>query len=648
MFFPTITLTKRIKMNMTHPESKGLLMFVKATAILFSVLFLSPVAWSYPLAPEKSTNVEPSQMLQRLGEWLDAVNSPEDKVLIAYITNNYAPSFLDSAPIPIQLRLHRRMGQARDGLSLEQVIEENKNLLRAILVGGNGDRIVLTLELDKNNLISMLGINLAPEKTVNPTKNHAIAAHTQTDFQYPDTPAGHLAQAWYNAYLEGTDSVVEFFDQNSKPALISLHGKGWIKGAHEMMRNIGGQQSPIRILSSTPNEITVLHDDGHGGLEVTIYADDEHPNMIGAFGIQPRSIPTPIHADRAKDSAQFAQELGNLITTLAREDRFSGTVLVAKENEILLSGSWRDSSKDFDASNNIDTRYNLGSMNKMFTAISIMRLIEDGKLNLEDTVDELIPTYRNIDAAMQMSVRSLLTHTSGLGSDRLFGPTWRNAAKEQFASTDDWLALFDADPLPSDPGTYEYSNSGYIVLGKIIEEVSGESYDDFVQHNIFNQIGMNRTGSYPGDEIVENRAVGYYPSTIDLNDLGESRWKNNLFRNVYKGSPAGGGYSTAPDLLRFTNALSAGKIVSRITLRSMVRTQSNTTDSALGYGYGFGVHPSKDNLSWWGHSGGFRGINAELRVYPDADYTIIVLSNYDQAAEPLMDAIDQMLPLNEN
>lgn len=618
-------------------------MFIEAAVLAISVSILAPVAWGSSFALENSTNTEPSQTLQRLHEWLGAVNNPDDKALIAYITNNYAPAFLDSAPIPIQLRLHRRMGQARDGLSLEQVIEENANRLRAILVGGNGDRIILTLELDANNLISMLGINFAPEKEANPAQSH-----TQANFQYPDTPAGHLAQEWYNAYLEGTDSAVDFFNRNAKPAIISLHGDGWIKGAHEMMWNIGGQQSPIRILSSTPNEITVLHDDGHGGLEVTIYADDEHPNLIGAFGIQPRSMPKPIQADRAEDSAQFVEELGNLVDTLAQEDRFSGTVLVVKKNQILLSGSWGDSSKDFDASNELDTRFNLGSMNKMFTAISIMRLVQDGKINLVDTVAQLLPEYKNREAADRMTVRSLLSHTSGLGANRLFGPEWRNAAKERFATTDDWLALFDADPLPNDPGKYEYSNSGYIVLGKIIEKISGESYDDFVQHTIFDKTDMNQTGAYPGDEIVENRAVGYYPSTIDLNDLGESRWKNNQFRNVYKGSPAGGGYSTAPDLLRFANALRAGKIVSRKTLRSMVRPQTKTPNSTLGYGYGFGVSRTKDNLSWWGHSGGFRGINAEMRVYPDADYTIIVLSNYDGAAEPLMDAIGQMIPLVEN
>jgi CubicO group peptidase (beta-lactamase class C family) len=638
----------RINVNTPDPKSKGLLMFLYVASFVISASILGSVAWGSPLLLENSDNVEPSKILQSLGDWLAAVNNPDDKVLTDYMTSNYAPAFLDGAPISVQLRLHRRMGQARDGLSLEQVIEENANRLRAILVGGNGDRIVLTLELDANNLISMLGVNFAQERVAAPAESSLPGDHAQTEFQYPSTPAGNLAQDWYSAYLQGTDSVVEFFNQNAKPALISLHGEGWIKGAHEMMRNIGGQQSPIRILKSTPNEITVLHDDGHGGLEVTIYADDEHPDLIGAFGMKPRSMPAPIQADRANDSAQFVEELDDLVNTLAQEDRFSGTVLVAKKNQVLLSNSWGDSSKDFGVRNEIDTRFNLGSMNKMFTAISIMRLVEDGKINLNDTVAQLLPEYTNREAANRMTVRSLLSHTSGLGSDRLFGPAWRNAAKERFATTDDWLALFDSESLQSDPGTYEYSNSGYIVLGKIIEKISGESYDDFVQHIIFNQIGMNQTGAYPGDEVVEGRAVGYYPSTIDLNDLGDSRWKNNQFRNVYKGSPAGGGYSTAPDLLRFANALRAGKIVSRKTLRSMVRPQTNISDSTLGYGYGFGVNRNKDNLSWWGHSGGFRGVNAEMRVYPDADYTIIVLSNYDGAAEPLISAIDQMIPFVDN
>ena len=217
----------------------------------------------------------------------------------------------------------------------------------------------------------------------------------------------------------------------------------------------------------------------------------------------------------------------------------------------------------------------------------------------------------------------LLTHTSGLGS--YFNDAFWQSSRERFREVDDYKPLVKGERLAFEPGTrYAYSNTGMLLLGVVIEGASGKSYFDFVRERVFEPAGMENTDSYSMDEPVENLAIGYErdPETA-------SGWRNNVFQHVLRGGPAGGGFSTCPDLLAFAQALLEGELLS---VESLDRLWTDA--SGAGYGYGFGVNEGRRGKVV-GHSGGFPGISANLDIHVDQGYVVVVLSNYGRAATRL-------------
>ena len=273
---------------------------------------------------------------------------------------------------------------------------------------------------------------------------------------------------------------------------------------------------------------------------------------------QPQAMKPPT---RAVDDSALAKELDAYLEQAAAGDRFSGGVLIARNGRPVFKKAYGLANKSNSSVNNIDTRFDLGSMNKMFTAVAIAQLAERGKLSFTDTVGKLLPDYPNTAVAQKVTVHHLLTHTSGMGSyfnEKFF------ANLNNMKTVSDYLPLFVDDPLSFEPGTkWQYSNSGFTLLGLIIEKLSGQSYFDYVKEHIFKPAGMNNTDSYERDMEVSNRAIGY----TRMGDNGRPdpaapRRANTAMRPA-KGSPAGGGYSTVEDLLKFSLALQQHKLLSK-------------------------------------------------------------------------------------
>jgi D-alanyl-D-alanine carboxypeptidase len=217
---------------------------------------------------------------------------------------------------------------------------------------------------------------------------------------------------------------------------------------------------------------------------------------------------------------------------------FTSAVLIAQHGEIIFEQSYGWANRSYDVPNQVDTKFNLGSMNKMFTAVAIMQLVQQGKLAADDKIIQHIPDYPNQQVANKVTIHHLLTHTSGLGD--FFTHEFFETSRDQIRTLTDYLALFVDRPLQFEPGArLSYSNVGYIVLGLIIEQVTGQSYFDYVRENIFEPCGMPNTDSYATDQIVPNLATGY---STRLSDEGELR--SNILDMPGKGSSAGGGYST--------------------------------------------------------------------------------------------------------
>jgi D-alanyl-D-alanine carboxypeptidase len=301
----------------------------------------------------------------------------------------------------------------------------------------------------------------------------------------------------------------------------------------------------------------------------------------------------------------------------ARADEFAGAVLVARHGKVLLQDAWGRADRKAGTANTPATRFRIGSMNKMFTAVATLQLVEAGKLKLDDPIGRHLRDYPNKQVAAKVTVRHLLTHTGGTGD--IFGPEF-DQHRLQLREHRDYLKLYGSRGLRYQPGDhFEYSNYGFILLGALIERVSGVSYYDYVRDHIFRPAGMTATGSLPESVDVPNRAVGY------MRTAPGGAWVPNTDTLPWRGTAAGGGYSTVGDLLRFAEALRSGRLISKATLAEATRPHQEQ------YGYGFGVQ-GEGRLRSWGHGGGAPGMNGELRVFPELGYVVVGLSNLDPPA----------------
>lgn len=329
---------------------------------------------------------------------------------------------------------------------------------------------------------------------------------------------------------------------------------------------------------------------------------------------------------------QFLQMITDVIQRICERDVFSGTVLIAQGDELLLTHACGEASKRFHVPNNIETKFNLGSMNKMFTATAVTQIVEKGLLSFEDTIDKHVDeSWLPKEITSKITVHHLLTHTSGLGS--YFNETYMKGSKGLYRKVNDFKPLVKGEKPAFEPGKrFRYSNTGMLLLGVVIESVTGQSYFDYIRKNIYEPAGMKNSDSYEMDYPVENLAIGYSP---DLKS--KYGWQNNLFKHVIKGGPAGGGFSTVGDLHRFARAFQAGKLVSADSLKTILKDHSGEN-----YGYGFGIAEGPSGKVV-GHGGGFSGINGRLDIYLDKGYIVAVLSNYDNGANPVAQKISQLL-----
>ena len=329
---------------------------------------------------------------------------------------------------------------------------------------------------------------------------------------------------------------------------------------------------------------------------------------------------------------EAVEEIRTLTTGLVRTGWFSGTLLIAKGPAVLLTMAGGEACKSYHVPNNIDTKFNLGSMNKMFTATAAARLVELGKISFDDAISKYLDeTWLPKDIADLITVRHLVTHTSGLGS--YFNETYDRSSRALFRRLADYKPLIRDDKPAFPPGErFQYSNTGMFLLGVVLERATGEDYFDHIRKAVYTPAGMTNTDCYEMDYPVENLAIGYSP---DWNS--PYRWQNNLYKHVLKGGPAGGGFSTVKDLHKFALALLSGRLVSKTMLETLW-----TDFKGENYGYGFSVTQGPSGKVV-GHSGGFPGINSTLDIYLDSGYIVAAMSNYDRGASPLAARIGRTL-----
>jgi CubicO group peptidase (beta-lactamase class C family) len=302
--------------------------------------------------------------------------------------------------------------------------------------------------------------------------------------------------------------------------------------------------------------------------------------------------PSPI------SETELVRRLTSSIDSLAKAGAFSGVAVLAKNGVPVFPRAYGMADREHGVANNLETAFNLGSINKVFTQIAILQLSAAGKLNLDSTLAVYWPDYPNKPVANRITIRQLMRHTSGIGGNIFDSPAGRT--RHDVRDLKDYLALFVNEPPQFEPGTTNaYSNAGYVVLGLLIERLSGQDYYTYVRDHIFEPAGMTRTGSFFVDSLPVNTAIGY------TTGREQSPPGTPLHRNTEelpgRGSSAGGGYSTAQDLLKFLQALREQRI-------------PNGPPGGLGI------------------AGGSGGINGVVEAMLPGGYDLVILSNLDPPA----------------
>jgi CubicO group peptidase (beta-lactamase class C family) len=398
-----------------------------------------------------------------------------------------------------------------------------------------------------------------------------------------------------------------------------------------MSRQAGGFEIE-RIETRGENEVEATLKGKQKGARISMRLGTEPaaPHLIRGWGYSSAGGSVP---DSLLEAAPGASEkekvavIAKAARTLAEQRKFSGTVLVAKSGEVLYREVFGKSNNSTGEPNTLDTKFHLGSMPKMFTSVAVAQLVQAGKLKYDEPIATYLPDYPNSEVAKKVTLHHLLTHTSGLGD--YFGPEFAKLSG-QLKKLEDYYQFFASKPLRFEPGaSWSYSNAGIHVAGIIVERVSGMSYYDYIQKNVFDKAGMVRSGNDFRSQPEPGLATGYTRSDTDDVLYLEPPTRVNTSTLPPRGGPAGGAHSTLADLNRFAQALLGNKLLTA-EYTKLVTTGKVDIPRAGGPNYAYGFEDiTLNGKRVIGHSGGAPGMNAILQMSPESGYVVTVLSNWD-------------------
>lgn len=325
---------------------------------------------------------------------------------------------------------------------------------------------------------------------------------------------------------------------------------------------------------------------------------------------------------------------------LAKKNEFSGQLVITRGGEQIFSHSTGQSERALEErTENLpitdNTRMAIGSMGKMITALAIMQLVQDGKLSLNNTLADFNTGFPNAERAGRINIHQLLSHQAGLGDP--LTPEFLNAHRDQLTSVDKYIELF-GEGEEHEQNKFKYSNYGYMLLGKIVEQASGQSFDEYVRHNIFGPAGMTSTDMRRLSDIPGG-ARPYHSTDGLIQDV-------DLLHPPVP-TPAGGMFSTAADMARFMEAFKNGELLKMRYVDMMTTGYVNSDQDNPNARYGYGMMIDQTNgVRIFGHSGGFEGTAAVTTVFPDSNYTYTIISNMTAqpgSGENLPTILDDMI-----
>lgn len=426
--------------------------------------------------------------------------------------------------------------------------------------------------------------------SVNSQDMSRIRAFVENDFA-----SGHVSQdAWPNRCC-GTNAVTR------------------------ALANVGRRSGGLMLESAYPGgrEITAFLRTKSGGRRIylQLQCGPSDPCRITNYQIvclspDPDEFLRGVKSDEG--SSQKAAAIDQALRDAAAREMFSGTVLIARNGKVLLRGAYGEADRVRHIANSIDTPFDLASMGKLFTGIAVAQLVSEGKLSYDEPIEKYLPDYPNRDAASKITLRELLTHTSGLAD--IFSKPKPQIPLRQLS---DYYPLFANEPLLFEPGKGQsYSNTGFLVASMVVEAVSGEEFRHYLQHHIFDVAGMRSTGF----GRPHNAARPYTRDNAEDPLNPNARWVSaESFYDRLLGGPAagpGGEYSTVSDLFRFAAALESGKLLPRKSFETLLHD-------------GLGCEcDARSGHEIYSHTGGGPGIDTGLKLDMNTDTVSIFLSNF--------------------
>lgn len=470
---------------------------------------------------------------------------------------------------------------------------------------------------------ALLFASIATAAAASPPADDACAGVTLTaSSQQPSTPAvARLVKDWVAAINSADDAAYLGFVKERGPVLPD-GPEQWLP-FRDFLR--GMQVCGVKSATADAVEMWVFDPNfdswgswrfkpGATTADKVEFLGGSHSDEVPPGAVRPAKLALPALVEAVEARA----------ASRAADDQFSGAILVAQGGRVLFQKAYGLADRAGAKPNTLDTQFRFGSMGKMFTAVAIMQLVERGKVDLEAPIGRYLADYPNQDVATKVTVAHLLSHTGGTGN--IFGPDF-DKNKASLRSTKDYVDLYGGRAPEFAPGSRQsYSNYGFILLGRVVEQVSGLGYDDYIRRNIFKPAGMASTGNRPESDVLPRRAVGYMGSGARLKDAADTLPLN--------GTAAGGGYATVGDFHRFVAGLTSHRLLGRETLRKLIDGGVKMADGQLA-AFDFG-ETMPDAGRFIGHGGAAPGMNGSLRHFLSSGVTVVVLANRDfPAAESI-------------
>jgi D-alanyl-D-alanine carboxypeptidase len=453
--------------------------------------------------------------------------------------------------------------------------------------------------MNRRKFMAVSALLTAPS-ILHPRAGFAMSRALWPDPQLSDVQLTTLLHGWLDAFNAD--------DATSYRAFIAKYLPDGLPYLDDdlAVRDASGGFDLLRTELTPPNQITgwVRDRSWDRFSRVTLTAKD--PEHISDIGFRGAPAPPNFSIPRLTEQAALSA-FDSKLHSETDAGRFSGAVLVAHEDRLLFQRGLGMANLENKTPITPRMRFCIGSMGKMFTAVAILQLVQHNKIALDATIARYLPDYPNASFAKKVTIEQLLTHTGGTGD--IFGPKYDGHSAD-FSSPTKFISLYGARDLAFEPGSkWYYSNYGYVLLGAILERVTGQTFNAYYNENIFRVAGMHSTSQLPSPSAVPyagSLATGLKPVP------------------PYYGTPAGGGYSTVDDFFAFARAIQSNRLLDPKHTALLTTGKVDTGNGT--YSLGLAVS-TRNGLPCYGHGGSAPGITGDFTIYPQQGYITVVLCN---------------------